>query len=95
VWGALSAELRPLGKLETYLAARIVSGIWRMNRAARIEASLFNDSPIRAKEKGSGRESTRAFSPHDLLCSYIRASTLRLQLLYFRCLSRFAYFGSS
>jgi hypothetical protein len=48
VQGQVWEELRPVGELETYLAARVVAGIWRMNRVARIEASLFNDSPIRA-----------------------------------------------
>jgi hypothetical protein len=54
VWGALWEELRPVGELETYLAARIVSGIWRMNRIARIEAQLFNESPLRAADPDAG-----------------------------------------
>jgi hypothetical protein len=41
------AELRPMGEVETYLAARVVSGIWRMNRIVRIEAQLFNEAPLR------------------------------------------------
>jgi hypothetical protein len=54
VWGALWEELRPQGELETYLAARIVSGIWRMNRIVRIEAQLFNEAPLRAVEPEAG-----------------------------------------
>jgi hypothetical protein len=54
VWGALWEELRPEGELETYLAARIVSGIWRMNRIVRIEAQLFNEAPLRAVEPEAG-----------------------------------------
>jgi hypothetical protein len=54
VWGALWEELRPEGELETYLAARIASGIWRMNRIARIEAQLFNEAPLRAVEPEAG-----------------------------------------
>jgi len=40
-------DLRPEGEVETYLACRVASGIWRMNRVLRIEAQLFNGSPIR------------------------------------------------
>jgi hypothetical protein len=54
VCGQLWTELRPLGELETYLAARIVSGIWRMNRVVRIEAQLFNEAPLRAVDPDVG-----------------------------------------
>jgi hypothetical protein len=54
VQGQVWEELRPVGEVETYLAARVVAGIWRMNRVARIEASLFNDSPIREVDADAG-----------------------------------------
>ncbi|MCH8843761.1 MAG: hypothetical protein IID61_12425 [SAR324 cluster bacterium] len=40
----LLAELQPEGELETYLAGRVIGGIWRMNRVVRIEAGLFNEA---------------------------------------------------
>jgi hypothetical protein len=52
LWG----ELQPQGELETYLAGRVIAGIWRMNRAARIEAGLFNSPRFRPllDEEGIG-----------------------------------------
>ena len=47
VWEQLMRELQPEGELETYLAGRIISAVWRMNRVARIEADLFNEPEFR------------------------------------------------
>ncbi len=47
VWEQLLRELQPEGELETYLAGRIISAVWRMNRVARIEADLFNEPEFR------------------------------------------------
>ena len=49
----LLAELQPEGELETYLAGRVIGGIWRMNRVVRIEAGLFNEAefPFMEEEK--------------------------------------------
>jgi hypothetical protein len=50
VWQGVLEDLRPRGELETYLACRVAAGIWRMNRIVRIEAQLFNESPLRIVE---------------------------------------------
>ncbi len=54
----LLAELQPEGELETYLAGRVIGGIWRMNRVVRIEAGLFNDAEPSFLEGGKSLSAT-------------------------------------
>jgi hypothetical protein len=51
---ALFAELAPEGELEAFLAARVVAGMWRLNRVPRLEQELFSQPFTIALGRESG-----------------------------------------
>jgi hypothetical protein len=53
----LSGELRPVGELESLLVERVVSCVWRLRRALRVEAEIVersSDSYAPGDEGGAG-----------------------------------------
>jgi hypothetical protein len=50
---AMIEELAPVGVLQTVLARRVVVAAWRLARADRIEADLFEERRLRTAGSGS------------------------------------------